>query len=118
MTENNIGERIRERRIQLGLSQEELAERVGYNSRTTINKIEKSTRGMPQPKITKFAKALDTTEVYLLGVVDDPEWRMPAPEADYVMHLNSGEAVLIETYRMADDDKKRLVAYVLGLQDK
>ena len=43
---------------------------------------------------------------------------MPAPEADYVMHLNSGEAVLIETYRMADDDKKRLVAYVLGLQDK
>ena len=36
-----VGDRIRKRRIELDLSQEELAKRCGYTSRSTINKIEK-----------------------------------------------------------------------------
>lgn len=36
----NIGEKVRQRRIELGLSQEELALKMGYKSRTSINKIE------------------------------------------------------------------------------
>ena len=35
-----IGERIKYRREQLGLSQDELARRLGYKSRSSINKIE------------------------------------------------------------------------------
>ena len=35
-----IGERIRQMRIGLGLSQDELAKLVGYKSRSSINKIE------------------------------------------------------------------------------
>ena len=63
----NIGIRIRQRREELGLSQDELAKKVGYKSRSSINKIEIDGRGLPQNKIIAFAKALETTPAYLMG---------------------------------------------------
>lgn len=56
----DIGERIKKRREELGLSQSELARKVGYTSRSTINKIEKDGRGISQDKIAAIAKALHT----------------------------------------------------------
>lgn len=35
-----IGQRIKVRREELNMSQEELAKRIGYKSRSSINKIE------------------------------------------------------------------------------
>ena len=61
-----IGERIKNRRIELGLSQEELAKKVGYKSRSSINKIELS-RSLPARKISLMARALETSEGYLMG---------------------------------------------------
>ena len=67
----NIGQRIKERREQLGLTQEELATITGYKSRSSINKIELDGRGLPQSKIVSFAKALNTTPAYLMGWEDE-----------------------------------------------
>ena len=38
----NIGERIRNRREELGLTQEELAKKLGYKSRSSVNNVETS----------------------------------------------------------------------------
>lgn len=62
-----IGDKIKRRRLELGLSQEELAYKVGYKSRSSINKIEIDGRGLPQKKIVKLANALQTTPAYLMG---------------------------------------------------
>ena len=62
-----IGKRIRSRREQLGMTQEELASRLGYKSKTTIAKIENGTNDLVQSKVTEFAKVLDTTPAYLMG---------------------------------------------------
>jgi len=62
-----IGERIRNRRIQLGMSQQQLASKVGYSSNTTINKIEKGTRDFPRNLVAKFAKALMVSPSWLVG---------------------------------------------------
>lgn len=59
--------RIRQRREELGMSQEELAKKLGYKSRSTIAKIEKGENDITQTKIAAFAKALDTTPGYLMG---------------------------------------------------
>ena len=40
-------ERIRRRREELGLSQDELAKKLGYKSRSSINKIEKGENDIP-----------------------------------------------------------------------
>lgn len=63
----DIGNRIKQRRELLGMSQEDLAHKVGYKSRSSINKIETDGRGLPQSKIIAFAKALETTPAYLMG---------------------------------------------------
>ncbi|WP_368279728.1 helix-turn-helix domain-containing protein, partial [Enterocloster citroniae] len=62
-----IGERIKKRREELGMSQEELAQKAGYKSRSSINKIEIDGRGLPQSKIVNIANALDTTPAYIMG---------------------------------------------------
>ena len=67
----DIGERIRRRREELGLSQSELARKVGYTSRSTINKIEKDAHGISQDKIVAIARALKTTPSYLMGWEDE-----------------------------------------------
>jgi transcriptional regulator with XRE-family HTH domain len=67
-----VGQRIKQRREALGLTQEELAQKVGYASRSSINKIELS-RELPSRKIALMANALDTTPSFLMGWTDDPE---------------------------------------------
>lgn len=62
-----LGKRIREKREALGMSQEELARRLGYKSRSSINKIENDGRNLPQDKIYAIAIALDTTPGYIMG---------------------------------------------------
>lgn len=63
-----IGDRIRNRRELLGLSQEDLARMIGYTSRSSINKIETGAQQLRQSKIKAIADALDTTVNYILGI--------------------------------------------------
>lgn len=65
-----IGERIRNRREQLQMSQDELAKKIGYKSRSSINKFETS-RTLPLDKVELVAKALDCPPSYLMGWTDD-----------------------------------------------
>ena len=121
MTNNNVGELIRARRKQLRMSQEELATRTGYGGRSAINKIEKGVNKLQQEKITDFARALQTTEVYLIGLVDDPDWKMPdpkeqRPQEDVLITNDSKEILIIETFRKADAEKRHLVEYLLGIK--
>lgn len=60
-------ENIKARRIELNMSQKELAEKLGYKSTSTIAKIESGKNDIPQSKIMAFAKALDTTPGKLMG---------------------------------------------------
>ena len=49
------------------MSQDELAQRLGYKSRSSINKIEKDASGLPQTKIAAIASALRTTPSFIMG---------------------------------------------------
>lgn len=64
---STIGSRIRNRREELGLSQDELGRRLGYKSRSSINKIELDQRNLTQSKIKAIADALETTPAYIMG---------------------------------------------------
>lgn len=64
---STIGDRIRKRREELGLSQDELGKRIGYKSRSSINKIELGWRNLTQSKIKAIADALETTPSYIMG---------------------------------------------------
>lgn len=66
-----IGERIRQRRKFLGLSVDELAEKLGKN-RATIYRYESSDiEKLPTTVLEPLADALKTTPAYLMGWEDD-----------------------------------------------
>ena len=79
-------ENIKELRNSLGLSQEELAKKVGYKDRTSIAKIEAGKVDLSQSKIYEFAKALNTTPSDLMG------WEEPD---DNVTPVDLSHSILI-----------------------
>lgn len=64
---STIGDNICKFRKQLCITQEELAKKLGYKSKSTINKIELGINDIPQRKIEQFAAALHTTPADLMG---------------------------------------------------
>ena len=54
----NVGDRIRQRRIALNMTQDELARKVGYKTRASINNIELK-RDIPMKKLKPIADALE-----------------------------------------------------------
>lgn len=86
-----IGERIKKRREELGMSQDELAKKVGYTSRSSIAKVETNANGMVQSKVIAFAKALRTTPAYLMGWVDEDIEKKNDILTDIVLKLQSDD---------------------------
>lgn len=62
-----IGLRIRNRRNELGISQEALAARMGLKSKSTICKIERGDDNLTSDTVSKYAEALNTSPAYLMG---------------------------------------------------
>lgn len=58
---------IKKRRKELNISQQELAEAVGYKGKSMISQVEKGLVDLPESMIIKFADALHTTPYYLMG---------------------------------------------------
>ena len=97
-----IGDRIRERREQLGMTQQQLADCLGYKSKSAINKIEMGINGVAQKRIVDFAKALQTSIEHLMemdtasdgnsqqyGYYTDPETAQIAQEIFDNPHLHA-----------------------------
>lgn len=86
-----IGDRIKSRREELGWTQEELAQKMGYKSKSTINKVEMGKVDISQKRIPQYAKVLMTTERYLMG------WDEAVPtngqESEYYLDEETREIV-------------------------
>lgn len=63
-----IGQKIKTLRNEAGLTQEELAQKCGYNNKSSITKIEKGKADIPQNKIKPLASALGVNPIELLHV--------------------------------------------------
>jgi 2-C-methyl-D-erythritol 4-phosphate cytidylyltransferase len=68
----SIGANIKKRRYELRMSQQELADAMGYKTRSTIAKIESEENDVSQKKLQKFATILDTTVEALISGYSSP----------------------------------------------
>lgn len=101
-----IYERIRRLRQEHNMSQDELAKKTGYTSRSTINKIEAGKIDISRAKIKVFADALDVTPAYLMGweEASEPQGYYTDPEvAEYAEELRTNPK-----YRLLFDASKDL----------
>lgn len=62
-----VGERIKARRLEINMTQSQLAKLVGYSNRSTITLIETNQRDISRTKVIEIAKALRTTPAYIMG---------------------------------------------------
>lgn len=65
-----LGLKIKNRRIELEISQEELASRMGLKSKSTICKIERGEDNLTADSVKKYAQALGVSPDYLIGYED------------------------------------------------
>ena len=84
-----IGLRIRDRRKELGLSQEELANRLGLKSKSTVCKIERGDDNLTSDTVTKYALALRTTPAYLMGWEEKDTNDVDRALKAYEMYMNA-----------------------------
>ena len=69
----SVGTNIKKRRFELRMSQQDLADALGYKTRSTIAKIESGENDVTQKKLQKFAEVLDTTvEALISGNTTSP----------------------------------------------
>ena len=66
-----IGERIKQRRIELGLSVDEVAEKLGKNRATVYRYESNEIENLPVGTLEPLAKILETTPAQLIGWDDD-----------------------------------------------
>lgn len=103
-----IGANIKNKRIEMGMTQTELAKKMGYKSKSTINKIENGTNDIPQSKIVKFAEVLNTTPAYLMGwesEVEEKPVETANKLADWFLRLEFNEDEDVEFLTMLDEYK-------------
>jgi len=124
-----IGSKIRTLREEKGLSQEELAQKMGYKSKTSIHKIEQDVTDLPLSKVNEFAKILGISPAYLMGWdehISDSEFKEMMAFLNpywvgvkYVEDRNLGEQYEIITYRDEDygEIRNELFQKYLELKD-
>lgn len=100
-----LGERIDLRRIQLGLSQSELARRVGVRQ-STMNSLIRG-ESYSSRHLLKIARELQVSPAYLTGEVDDPEQDAPSPPA-----LSREQSEMLRLFDALDGPERALLTGV------
>ena len=106
MSDDNLvkfGANIKRLRLALGMSQDELAEKCGYTSRSSIAKIETGATDIPQAKIKLFADALHVKPGDILAAAP------VEPDSDFIIEIENIAANFNER------QKARLLEYAAML---
>ena len=97
----DIGTNIANARKKAGMTQEDLALKVGYKTRSSINKIEMGKRDPPQRKIAEIAHALGVSPASLLESPNAEQQEDPA--SSKAEALDSFESVKAALMRVIDE---------------
>ena len=105
----DLANRVRLRREELGLSQEQLALRMGYSSRTSINKIENG-RPCSQKIIARLAEALNVGIPYLMGWEEEIQ-KDPVGLAERHFEILTDEDFvgMFEDFKLLDARERKIV---------
>ena len=105
-----LGLRIKNKRLELGISQEELASRLGLRSKSTICKIERGEDNLTTDSIKKYADALGVTPDYLVGWEDSNGQKTVSKLLLEVTEEDETKArEFLELYKNADPDIQNAV---------
>ncbi len=108
----DIGQKIKKRREELDMTQEELAKKLGYANRSSVNKVETS-REVSMKKIKAYAYALYTTVAYLMGW-EDKEDIIEIADIDTKLILMEKQVkeYALKLAKLSEEDKKDIMKMI------
>lgn len=86
----SVGSNIKKRRYEMRMSQQELADLLGYKTRSTISRIESGQNDVSQKKLQRIAEALDTTVEALVSDTYAAHAISPDAAAGSALSFSSG----------------------------
>ena len=107
-----IGEKIKEIRMQNNLTMDELAEELGYSSRSTINKIEKGINDISYEKLLLLLKKYEISMSEFIE--DNDELVLDCPNKDSKIFISFSARVFGNCYDVAHhkmNERDRYVAF-------
>lgn len=113
-----IGERIKKRRLELGMSQDELARIMGYKSRSSINKIETQGQELPIKRVHQLAEALHTTPEYIMGWEEKPKDELDQGAHKIKITKSDGKIIVFDTSAIVKAINKALESLNEPAQNK
>lgn len=112
-----IGNKIKDLRLQADISQDELAKRCGYTSRSAINKIEMGINDIPQSKVKAIADALNVSVNDILcweEIENEQEKKQSIADLDIL--LDEDQKELLSLFNKLDqNDKLLIIGQIQGL---
>lgn len=109
-----IGERIKSRRMQMKMSADELAKRLGKD-RSTIYRYEKGDiENLPLDILEPIANALNTTPQYLMGW--DEVQKKNNIQADIVLRMQRDDIFLSAVEKLYKMDSEKLSSFLTLLK--
>ena len=105
----NIGEKIRQRRMELGWSQRDLAAKMGYSNHSTVGKIETGKVDVPQSKIVKFAEVLKTSIAYLMDWEEMKNEPATLAERHFEIVMDEDISDIFDDFKVLDEAQRRIV---------
>ena len=112
----SLGKRVKDRRIAMGMSQEDLARKCDYAARSSINRLEQGLLDIPHSKIIAVANALGVSPFWVMGWEDGCGKVFKVVEDDFP--LSGFEKTIITAYRNADEYTQGLVVRSLNLDEE
>jgi repressor LexA len=103
----NIGERVKQLRKEKGMTQEELATKLGYKSKSSVTHIENG-RDIPRSMVVQLADILETTPSFLMG------WSEQKENAPII---NDRSAVIERINSLSDEQFEKLHDKLEGYLD-
>lgn len=104
-----IGERILQRRQELGWTQSDLAFKMGYKTKSAINKIETGINDVSQSKVVKFAEVMHTSVAFLMGWEEEEQKEKPTEYDGF----SDNKKLLIDFAKSVPDDKAAMILKVI-----
>ena len=104
-----LADRVRVRLEELKMSQTDLAKKMGYANRSSVNKIVTG-RKVSQKVIARLADALEVSPAYLIGWDENPE-----EQAEYEASILMDEDImsLVYSYKALSEGQKKAVKQMI-----
>lgn len=121
---NKVGPLIKEARTAAGLTQEQLAKKIPGVSAGDISKAERGELPLSQANLKEIARVTGVTQTSLLEAAKKSTYTAKSTTKTTAkatsstagkssMQVTAGERKLVELYRAADSDTKRMVTRLL-----